>query len=102
LRYHLADCRLDQHKTVGVKELVDGLSVAVLNEAQIETNWEGRLSYERGRLALYSGDRAHALPLLQAAERYIAKDAFDGRVSEAAVVRLIQEAGHARGSQQIP
>ena len=92
LRYHLADCRLDQHKTVGVKELMDGLSAATLNEAQIETNWEGRLSYERGRLALYSGDREHALPLLQVAASYLAKEAFDGRINEATVASLIQEA----------
>jgi non-specific serine/threonine protein kinase len=95
LRYHLADCRLDQHKTAGVKDLVEGLSVVALNEAQIETDWEGRLSYERGRLALYSGDRQRALSLLQAAATSVAKVPFDGRVGEATVLRLIQQAGGA-------
>ena len=96
LRYHLAACRLDQHKTLGVKELVDGLSATALEEAQIETDWEGRLSFERGRLALYSGDREHALPLLQVAAAARAKDPLNWRVDAASVARLIQDASPGR------
>jgi hypothetical protein len=44
LRYHLADCRLDLHRTTGVQALLDGLSTTALNESQIEPDWDGRLA----------------------------------------------------------
>ena len=96
LRYHLADCRLDQQNTRGVRELLEGLTIADLNSSQIEPDWEGRLAYEEGRLALYSHDRQRAIPLLETAAQIIAAKNPDGRVTEALIRRLIQDARRAR------
>ncbi len=64
-----------------------------LNESQIEPDWDGRLAYERGRLALYTGDISTARTLLLRAEAIIGAKNPDGRVSVAAVRRLLQRAG---------
>jgi non-specific serine/threonine protein kinase len=92
LRYHLADCRLDQHRANSVGELIDALSPEALNEAEIEPDWDGRLAYEKGRLALFSGDAGSAIPLLETAVRIIGEKNPDGRVTKADIERLIQEA----------
>ena len=92
LRYHLADCRLDRRSTVGVGKLMDGLSASVLNEGEIESDWAARIEYERGRLALYTGDVRQAVLLLQAAEKDIAAKDPGGRISVEAIRKLIRAA----------
>jgi non-specific serine/threonine protein kinase len=92
VRYHLADCRLDQKRTDGVGPLLEGLSTEALNEAQIEPDWEGRLAYERGRLALYSGETRGAILLLEKAATITAEKHPDGRVSEKMIRQLIETA----------
>jgi eukaryotic-like serine/threonine-protein kinase len=92
LRYHLADCRLDLHHTEDVDQLLDGLSTEKLNAAQIQEDWDGRLLYEAGRLALLDGQYDKALPALQRAAAIIAAKNPDGHISEASIRRLIIEA----------
>lgn len=93
LRYHLVDCRLDRHRTDDVEQLLDGLSVEKLNAAQIQEDWEGRLLYEAGRLALFDGQYDKALPALQQAAAIIAAKNPDGHISQTSLKRLIIEAG---------
>jgi eukaryotic-like serine/threonine-protein kinase len=103
LRYHLADCRLDQRHTKEVIQLLDGLSAKTLNAAQIQEDWDGRLLYESGRLALLSRQYDKAIPALQQAAEIIAVKNPDGHISEASIRRLIAEAGqqhHAAGPFQ--
>lgn len=92
LRYHLADCRLDERKTAGVGELLNGLSPVVLSEGQIEPDWDGRLAYEQGRLALFAGESQRAIALLETAADVIGKKNPTGRVSVRAIQRLLQAA----------
>lgn len=92
LRYHLADCRLDERKTASVGALLKGLSPDVLNEAQIEPDWDGRLAYEQGRLALFMGANQTAIPLLETAVDVILRKNPTGRVSVASIQRLLQAA----------
>jgi hypothetical protein len=93
LRYHLVDCRLDRRNTVEVEQLLDGLSAEKLNAAQIQEDWDGRLLYEAGRLALFDGQYDKALPALQQAAAIIAAKNPDGHISQASLKRLIIEAG---------
>jgi non-specific serine/threonine protein kinase len=97
LRYHLADCRLDLHRTEEVDQLLEGLSAEKLNAAQIQEDWDGRLLYQTGRLALLDGQYDKALPALQRAAAIIAAKNPDGHVSEASIRRLIIEAGRPHG-----
>lgn len=92
LRYHLADCRLDRQSTGGVERLMDGLSARVLNEGEIESDWTARLAYERGRLALYTGNVKQAILLLRAAEKEIAAKDQAGPISVNAIRKLIRAA----------
>jgi len=96
LRYHLADCRLDQRQTKEVYQLLDGLTAETLNAAQIQQDWEGRLLYEAGRLALFTRQFDKAIPALQHAAEIIAIKNPDGRVSETSIRRLIAQAGRER------
>jgi hypothetical protein len=92
LRFHLADCRLDRRRTRGIGKLLTGLSVPVLNEGEIESDWVGRLAYEQGRLALYTGHAGRAVPLLQTAVRAIGTTDPDGPIRVAAIRNLIHTA----------
>lgn len=92
LRYHLADCRLDFHRTLDVNKLLDGLSIRVLNEGEIESDWTARLAYERGRLAFYAGHMKQAILLLRTAEKDIAAHDPNGPISVAAIRKLIRAA----------
>lgn len=92
LRYHLADCRLDEKKTGGVGRLLNGLSATVLDEAQIEPDWDGRLDYQQGRLALLAHEDARAVTLLESAMQIIGKKDPTGRITVAAIRRLLQSA----------
>jgi len=102
IRYHLADCRLDQRSTSGVDLLLADLTPDVLYRAQMAPDWEGRLAYQSGRLALYTGDNRRAIPLLERAADIIAAKNPDGIISEAAVRVLIQKAqtSHGRPTRQ--
>jgi eukaryotic-like serine/threonine-protein kinase len=93
LRYHLADCRLDRHQTNDVDRLLDGLSAEILNAAQIQKDWDGRLLYEAGRLALFNRRYENAIQSLQQAAEIIAAKNPDGHVSEASIRQLIAQAG---------
>lgn len=95
LRYHLADCRLDRHQTEEVDQLLDGLSAEKLNAAQIQEDWDGRLLYEAGRLALFGGQYDKALPALERAAAIIAAKNPDGHISQASIEHLIIEARRA-------
>jgi non-specific serine/threonine protein kinase len=99
IRYHLADCLLDQEKTSGVDLLLADLTPEVLYREQLEPDWEGRLAYQAGRLALYTGDNRRAVPLLERAADVIAAKNPDGRIDEATVRTLIQKAKTPRGHQ---
>lgn len=89
LRYHLADCLLDLRRTAGVGTLMDGLSVHVLNEGEIESDWAARLAYERGRLAFYAGHMQEAVQVLQSVAKQIATQDPNGPISMSAVKKLI-------------
>jgi hypothetical protein len=99
LRYHLADCRLDQRQTKEVNQLLDGLSAETLNAAQIEADWDGRLLYESDRLALLNGQYDKAVRTLERAAEIIAIKDPDGRISEAYIRRLIADAGQPQPDQ---
>jgi non-specific serine/threonine protein kinase len=92
LRYHLADCRLDRRRSLGVGKLIDGLSVRVLNEGEIESDWAARLMYEQGRLAFYAGNMKQAILLLQAVAKDIATQDPNGPISMVAIRELISAA----------
>jgi hypothetical protein len=99
LRFHLADCQLDLHHTAGVAHLLEGLSVDVLNQGEIEPDWDGRLAYEAGRLALDSGDLMLALPKLETAASVFAAKHSEGHFAEPHVRALIEQA---RQSGRLP
>jgi non-specific serine/threonine protein kinase len=68
LRYHLADCELDlRQSTAEVESLLRGLSPEILNAGQQEPDWEGRIAYQKGRLALLEGRRRDAREFLERA-----------------------------------
>jgi serine/threonine protein kinase len=91
-RYQLAHCRLQQRRTDGVAALLQGLQPDTLGHAQVLLDWDGRLAYQRGRLALYTGQRAQALALLETAATIIAAKNPDGPISEAAIRALMASA----------
>ena len=91
-RYQLAHCRLQQRRTDGVAALLQGLQADTLGHAQVLLDWDGRLAYQRGRLALYSGQRVQALALLETAATIIAAKNPDGPISEAAIRALMASA----------
>ena len=96
LRYHLADCRLDQRQTREVDHLLDGLSTETLNSAQIQNDWDGRLLYQSGRLAFYARHYEESVQALQKAAAIIAAKDPDGHISEASIRQLIAYAGQQR------
>jgi len=96
LRYHLADCRLDRRETKEVGQLLDGLSAEALNAAQIQKDWDGRLLYEAGRLALFTHQYDSAIQALQRAAEIIAAQNPDGHITEASIRQLIAQAGQQR------
>jgi eukaryotic-like serine/threonine-protein kinase len=96
LRYHLADCRLDRRQTNAVDQLLDGLSAETLNVAQIQKDWDGRLLYEAGRLALFTRRYDNAIRSLQQAAEIISVKNPDGHITEASIRQLIVLAGQRR------
>jgi len=98
VRYHLADCRLDQGSIIGVAHLLADLTPEILNRAQMAPDWDGRLEYQSGRLALLMGDRHRAIGLLQHAASVIAAKNSDGRINEAKIRSLIAKAQRPAGA----
>lgn len=92
LRYHLADCRLDEHRTTGVARMLSGLSSSVLNEGEIEADWAARLAYQEGRLQLYTGHARRAISLLRTAAKEIAEKDPAGPISVTGIDNLIHVA----------
>jgi eukaryotic-like serine/threonine-protein kinase len=101
LRYHLADCRLDRHQTNEVDRLLGGLSAESLNTAQIQKDWDGRLLYEVGRLALFTRRYDNAIQSLQQAAEIIAVKNPDGHITEASIRQLIAQAGQDGNSARL-
>lgn len=99
LRYHLADCNLDLHRgSDEVTQLLVGLSPEVLQAAEQETDWDGRLAYEQGRLALAQGKRKEARDLLGAALRIITERDPDGPISPPSIRALLEGLNDARSA----
>jgi eukaryotic-like serine/threonine-protein kinase len=91
ISYYLAAARLDQNKTDGVAELLEGLVPEKLQIAQQEPDWDGRLEFQAGRLACLKEDHAHALELLRDAKRIIDEKDPGGVISDDTLDRLIQQ-----------
>jgi eukaryotic-like serine/threonine-protein kinase len=89
VRYALADCLLDLRKPAEVPALLGGLEPDALTAAEQSSDWDGRLAYQRGRLALLTGDPAKARALLEQAAGLLATHHSRGRISEATVRRLL-------------
>jgi hypothetical protein len=92
LRYELAVSILDQDRTAEVADLLDGLDPAKIDEAHSEPDWDGRLDFQNGRLALLMDDKPKALQLLQAAKKIIDAKNPDGLITDEMMDRLIQQA----------
>jgi eukaryotic-like serine/threonine-protein kinase len=92
LRYNLAYCLLDLRRSDEVPGLLDGLTPEALDRAQQEPDWEGRLAYQAGRLALQRGDRKAALAALTKAAEIIAARNPDGLITRDMIGALIKEA----------
>jgi eukaryotic-like serine/threonine-protein kinase len=92
-----AKCSSAPPRARNCDQLLDGLSAEKLNAAQIQEDWDGRLLYEAGRLALFDGQYDKALPALQQAAAIIAAIIAaknpDGHISQTSLKRLIIEAG---------
>jgi hypothetical protein len=88
-RPRVRHCLLDLCRTVGVDTLMDGLSVHVLNEGEIESDCAARLAYERGRLPFYAGHMRQAVQLLQSVAKQIAARDPNGPIRLAAIQKLI-------------
>lgn len=72
IRFQLAFALLEQLKAEGVKALLDGLDPEALKQAVQADDWEGKIIYLRGRLALLEGRFEEACTLLQEAQRRLA------------------------------
>jgi eukaryotic-like serine/threonine-protein kinase len=92
IRYNLAASLLDLHHGEQVPPLLDGLTPQALGMAQEEPDWEGRLAYQAGRLALQQGDRMSALASLTKAGEIIAAKNPDGFITPDMIGALIREA----------
>ncbi len=91
-RYKLAGVRLDLHRTDGVEALLRGLTPDVLVKSQIAPDWEGRLVYEQGRLAMESGDPTRAIALLERAARDVRAHQESGAMEVETVERSLAAA----------
>ena len=94
LRYELAVAILDQHHTAEVADLLNGLDPAKINDAHTEPDWDGRLAFQAGRLALLMGDKPKALQLLTAAKKIIDEKNPGGLIADETIDRLIDQASH--------
>ena len=92
LRYHLADCRLEQRSTQDVAALLEGLSSEALNRSEIEPDWDGLLAYQAGRLDLLLGKHADARRELEKAQGIIAAQNPKSPITPALLAGLIRQA----------
>jgi len=96
LRYHLADCKLDLHQAdAEVAELLKDLDPSALNAAQQESDWEGRIAYQSGRLALLQGRRKEAREFLDRALANITEHNSHGKIKPEIIQALLQRLGSA-------
>jgi eukaryotic-like serine/threonine-protein kinase len=89
IRYALADCLLDERKPAEVAALLAGLQPEVLNSAEQAPDWEARIAYQRGRLALLTGDKDSARIELEAAQRLFELHRSSGRIDAGTVRELL-------------
>jgi non-specific serine/threonine protein kinase len=94
LQYNLAYCELDLRRdAAGIASLLQDLDPVVLGAAQQAPDWEGRLAYQRGRLALMQGHYDMARTLLGKALDIIAERNPDGSIAPAKIRKLIEQLG---------
>jgi serine/threonine protein kinase len=92
IRYYLADSLLDLHDDHEVPALLDGLTPEALNSYEQSPDWEGRLAYQTGRLALLQGDRHAALAALTKAADIINEKNPNGAITPEMLQASIAEA----------
>jgi non-specific serine/threonine protein kinase len=91
IRYHLVDCQLDRAGALDPRQLamvaddLARLDPAVLNRSELEPDWDGRLAFQRGRLALRLGRTAEGLRELEQARVVIEARHPDGRINAARI-----------------
>jgi hypothetical protein len=78
IKYILADCLIDMKRAREGAELLKGLSIDRLAEAEVNTDWPSRLDFAAARVALAERDIANARRLLDSAEAGL-KDASKPR-----------------------
>lgn len=91
VRYALADCLLDERKPAEVAALLAGLQSDALNTAEQAPDWDARLAYQRGRLALQTGDKDAARAALAEALRLFELHHSAGRINAATVRELLDK-----------
>jgi hypothetical protein len=90
IRYHLADCKLDLQQADGeVAQLLADLDPGTLMVAQQESDWEGLLQYQRGRLSLLQGRPAEARESLSKALQIITECDPSGVISPRKIRALL-------------
>lgn len=92
IKYRLADCLLDLHQPQQAAPLLDGLKPETLKLAQIEEDWEGRLAYQAGRLAMQQRKPIEAVTLFEKALAIISEKNPDSLTPPPMLERLIDEA----------
>jgi eukaryotic-like serine/threonine-protein kinase len=92
IRYNLASCLLDLHRVKEAEPLLADLDRVALNRAEPEPDWDGRLAYEDGRVALENGNHAAAIPLLETAAQIITDKNPNGHISPDAIRKLVAQA----------
>jgi hypothetical protein len=67
IRYILADCLLDLKRAREASELLGGLRLELLQEAEVTPDWAARLDFQAARVALAQGEGMTARRLAQRA-----------------------------------
>ena len=92
VRFNLAYLLLELKQPAEVPDLIRGLSVDTLNEAQQESDWPGRLAFLEGRLALEQGDRKLAFARLTVAAHQITDEGVNSLISPTKISGLLSQA----------
>ncbi|MDE2148775.1 MAG: winged helix-turn-helix domain-containing protein [Gammaproteobacteria bacterium] len=87
IRYHMASCLLDLKRPGEAAPLLAGLQVGQLNLSEPEPDWNGRLAFQSGRLALQTGHPRRAVQLLETAEKLIGANEPDGGEISLSLIR---------------
>jgi hypothetical protein len=67
IRYILADCLLDLKRVREASELLGGLRLELLQQAEVTSDWPARLDFQAARIALLQRDTMTARRLAQRA-----------------------------------